>query len=427
MRIFVSCTTDDLGMFRDALCDRPAEWWGTAPGLPVLSSMLDPKAESIPPVDWSIRQASRADLVILLLGEHHGALAEEPDPDHCGMARSRLDAVAAGIPDWSGLREPQRFSYTQWEVLAAMAAGVPVLVFSPDRRSRDEDLQACRRTEEEPWLRDRQACFSRWVRSRHSEDHFANRLDLVNKVRKAILRHQRKRRISRVAMAALAVLLVLCAAAGAAYHWHVSARRARTAGQQADRLRARTLRQKYAVALGGSLAMLGRSSGGAGRPIFEKALVGLGMPQNQVDELADEYNRLDGAALDSGLDPAGLQVGTARLGENVLTRLNVIRPAPAGHIEFGRSATDLLLLLRFWDVRRDQGVLLSAGRDSLDRFQAACGGVELPEQARRRAVGIAARDLGVPARRVAAAHAVLECLSAYEMEPPASGRPKETE
>jgi hypothetical protein len=427
VRIFVSCTTDDLGMFRDALCDRPAEWWGTASGLPEFSSMHDAKAESISPVDWSIRQASRADAVVLLLGRHHGSLAETPDPRHCGMADSRLQAVAKGIVGWREVREPRRFSYTQWEVLAAMAARVPILVFSPDHRSSDKDLQACRENTEADWLQDRQSRFSQWLRSRVSEDYFANRLDLVNKVRRAILRRQRTRRLFRAAMAIGGALVVVGIGGAAAHEWRVSAERSRVETQQARRVQEESLRHKYAVALGGAMAMLGRSSAGAARPVFEKALISLGLPQSQVADLSEEYNRLDGAAVDDRLDPAGFLAGKARLEEKALVRLNVIQPALAAYIAFGQSATELLLLLRFWDSPSDRNALVPAARDSLLRFQDICGRVEIPEELKRRAGSVRASDLGAQEQRAALAKLLVQCLALYEMEPSALGQPKETE
>jgi len=427
MRVFVSCTTSELGMFRDALCDRPAEWWGTAPRRPELSSMTDAKAESIPPVDWSIRQAAKADLVVLLLGQHHGAMAEAPDARHCGVEEPRLRAAADGIAGWDEVNEPHRFSYTQWEVLAAVAARVPILVFSPDRRSSDDDLHACRQNEEAAWLQDRQGCFCRWVRSRYSEDHFANRLDLVNKVRKAILRQQQRRRVSRVIAAIVALLVVIGTAWGIAQKWQASADRSRAEYQQADRLQAEKRRQKYAVALGGSLAMLGRSSAGAGRPIFEKSLVGLGLPQNQVGELSDEYNRVDASVQGDHIDTLGFQARKASLGQKAIIRANVVRPIPASHVEFGQSATELLLLIQFWGAQPDQDALLLAARDALARFQAACGRVELPEDVREEVAATKVSGLNVPEQRVDVAQLVLRCLRPYEMEPPISGRQKETE
>lgn len=426
MRIFVSCTTDDLGMFRDALCDRPEDWWGSARGLPQFSSMKDAKAESIPPVDWSIREASRADLLVLLLGQHHGALAEAPDPRHCGVRSSRLQAAAESMAGWSDLSEPRRFSYTQWEVLAAIAAHVPILVFSPDRKSNDKDLQACRRITEAEWLQKRQAHFSQQVRSRYAEDHFANRLDLINKVRKAILRYRRKRRVSRVAMAAFGLLVIAGAVGGVAREWRTSAERARSESRRAYQSRQQLLHHKYAVAVGGALAMLGHSSVGAGRPVLEKALFGLGMPQNQVGELSAEYNSLDGAVYEGRLDPAGFQAGKSQLGAKVLARLNVIRPALAGYIEFGQSAADLLLLLRFWDAQPNREALLPTAQAALRRFEAACGQVPLPDQLQRRVRSLHPSDLAVPEQRAAAVRTVRQCMNLYEMAPAAPDHEKES-
>lgn len=418
MRIFVSCTTDDLGIFRDTLCEKAAEWWGDMLGLPQFSSMLDAKAESIPPVDWSIRQASRADLMVLLLGQHHGSLAEMPDAHRCGMENLSTEAMVKDIVGWSEVREPHRFSYTQWEVLAAVASHVPILLFSPDRRSNDEDLWACRQDNEPEWLKDRHACFSRWVRSRYTEDHFANRLDLANKVRKAIQRRQRKRCAWRVAVAMLALMVATFVARSIARDWRASTDRMRTEKRQADQLQVDVLRHKYAVALGGALAILGRSSVGAGRPVFERALVGLGMPQSQVGELSGEYNRMDEEVQNKRLDSAGFLESKTRLGEKAVMRLNVIKRVPAHYVEFGQSTTELLLLLQFWDMHPDRASFLSAIRDGLVRVQTACEQVELAEELRRRVESAKLSDLEVPENRTAIQKLMQQCLGEYEMDPP---------
>ncbi len=418
MRVFISCTTDGMGLFRDAVCDRPIDWWGDAPRLPEFSSMLDAKAESIPPVDWSIRQAAGSDLLVLLLGEHHGAMAEAPDPRRCGVPIERLKAVRQSIPGWSDVDDPTRLSYTQWEVLAAVAAQVPVLVFSPDRRSDDEDLQACRSGHEPAALRQRQACFGRWIRSRCSEDHFANRLDLVNKVRKAILRHHRRRRARRAVRVALVLAVAVTAGGVIGHHWYQSAQRERQAAQQADQLQQEMLRRQYAVALGGSLAMLNRSSTGAGRPVFEMALIGLDMPAEQRGQLADEYNRIDDRRANDSAEAEILNAQRARLRRKVLTRLNVIRPAAVGYIDFGQHATELLLLLKHWNDANDEQTLRAVAGDRLTHFQAACDQVALPDDLRRAVMGLNPADLAQSDQRAAAVRLIDECLGRYDMQPP---------
>jgi len=419
MHVFVSCTTNDLGPFRDALCDRPAEWWGDHGGLPEFSSMLDAKAESIRPVDWSIREAARADLLVVLLGQHHGDMARTPDPTACGIDVARLRKVAARISSWREADRPDEFSYTQWEILAGIAAGVPLLLFSPDRRSNDEDLQACQQSTEPAALRNRQARFAAWIRSEYSEDYFGSRHDLINKVRKAIRRHQHKRRFSYGIAFVVVMLLMVAGAAYGIHTWHVAAMRA-------DEMREKTLARQYAVALGGALAMSGHSSAGAGRPILEKALLELGMPPNQVGELASEYNELDKALQDDLLALDEAQARKARFAEKVLTRLDVMRPALTAYVDFGRDATHLLLLLRFWDASTDGAARRHAAQETLRRFRDACNRLELDEATRSPATSLTTQDLEDPRQRAAASDAVLRCLGVYELEINGMGLDTET-
>jgi hypothetical protein len=97
------------------------------------------------------------------------------------------------------------------------------------------------------------------------------------------------------------------------------------------------------------------------------------------------------------------------------------------YIEFGQSTTELLLLVRFWDEQPDHQALLLTARDNLVRFQAACREVELAEECRQRVESVKVSDLDRPEQRALVAGLVMQCLSVYDMEPPGSGQPKETE
>jgi len=378
VNVFVSCTSKDLGRFRDEICDRPHEWWGEAQNVPVFRCMGDAKAEDVPPVDWSIREAARADVLVLLLGRHHGALAEEPDGENAGIDVRRLRDLMQNVAGWQEVPQPTRFSYTQWEILAAEAAGVPLLVYSPDRDSTDDDLRPYREcaASEEDWLEHRQTIFANWVRSRTTEDHFRNRTDLLNRVRTGLQRQQRQLRRRRMGILAGAGLAILLAVVLAGYFVHRVAVEQQQEQAQAARIERERRQQASAVALGSSLAMLGQSSAGGARPVFEESLGQLGLPPNQVKELCDQYAALDGAVLDRRL---AYDAALADLRPLVMTRVRIVageRPIP--YIRFGYDLSYLKLILQFWEDLASQHEILPAARDALLGLQQTAASTELP-------------------------------------------------
>lgn len=416
MKVFVSCTTSDLGSFRDVIGDNPHEWWGSERDVPQFRSMNDAKAEAIPPVDWSIREAVGSDMIVLLLGRQHGCLAEDPTPRHSGVAIDRLRSFSERIDGWASVEDHTRFSYTQWEVLAAVAQKVPILIFSPDRRSKDNDLRPYWDGvhEQEGALQHRHELFCQWIRSRSVEDHFQSRADLLNKVRAAVKRQQMRRGLRRAALAILLLLLAASAAAGVAYHQHREAVR-----QEHHRNQTRqVLRQKLGVALGSSMAMLRQSSTGAARAVFERSLSELGVPANQVRELCQKYSSLDGSVRGDHLGYDDFQRAKANLQASVLTQVKVMvgeRPVP--YVKFGYDLTHLLLLLRFWEElpARSQGV--STAKERLESLQSSAGPIALPAELARKIQTMDAATFSSSDGRKAAMEVVETTLRLYDMQP----------
>ena len=404
-RVFVSCTSKGLAGFRAVLCERPESWWPNGRSRPQLLSMLDDKATPDPSVDWSIREASRADLVVLLLGKHHGEVAEvTPDAAKCGADPSRLLDTMLGIPGWREVSHQERLSYTQWEVLAAEAAHVPILVFCPDRGSTHPDLEHYRREPpESEALAERQEVFDAWVQERRTADHFRNSVDLTCKVRTAILRRRRAYLWARVLVALALGLLVL---SGLCVWREVAERAQREVAER--RLR------KHAVELGCALGMLGCASEAA-KPLLERALRDLGMLPNQAAETYGEFVRLNSDVRKRRLDRDALAEGKARLARKVRDQMAVIRPGALRHIEFGQGAVELELLLRFWETlptgRQVRASLLVV---RLRRFQRACARADVGDRMRRRAALLDATVLSKSdSRRSEARQTVLECLAQY--------------
>jgi hypothetical protein len=435
VNVFVSCTTRGLGPFRDVVCNSPQDWWGDADA-PRFLSMADAKAAPIPPVDWSIREAAAADLLVLLLGRHHGELAGEPDPTHSRVSPEDLRGLLKDLPAWQKVSRPEQFSFTQWEVLAARQRGVPILVFAPDRDSTDEDLRAYREmADADPeWAQLRQECFAAWVRSWTTEDHFRSRADLLNKVRKAVKRQRRGRRLRRVGglVAAGLVVVGLLLSALLLYHRHREARQeqdrqaARQREQEEQRAlqegRARRLRNS-AVAVGAAVAMVGQSSQGAGQPLFERSLETLGFPPNQVREFCQEYVTLEQAVRSGRLDYDSFQTRRQKLLGTIKGRLRVLSgDRYVAYVGFGHDLFSLLLLCSYWDQLGRRGDVRTAAGERLNSVQEAAAEMPLPPALTARLRALEDSAMARPAEREAAFQTLKETLSYFDMEPDGSNR-----
>ena len=404
MKVFVSCATKEFRAFRDLLCDHPERWWGAKRGVPQFRSMADPKAAPIPAVDWSVREAASADVLILLLGRRHGALAEEPNARNCRITPERMRQLSKQIEGWQGVESPTRFSYTQWEVLAAMSRGVPILVFSPDINSKDPDLESVAEGEEEPQaLRDRQERFCRWVRPQFTEDHFCDRTDLINKVRAALKRQVRRRLIWHILVAAAVVLLLAGASAALAIQRHQARKQ---------------LERNLAVAVGASLAMLGQSTGGAGKVLFEQSLGELGLPANQVRELYEEYSRLEQSVRTKQASYDVFLKARDNLRTSVLTRCKVLLGGRLTvYVDFGCNLIHLILVLQNWDLLQCQGGPGSTAAEDLACLQERAGEMDLPGGLAERILAINAAEFARSEGRRAAISVLEEARRHYDMKP----------
>ena len=303
--------------------------------------MADVK-DPIPPVDWSIREASTSDVLIALLGRLHGEIADEPNPKHSKMNTNRMRKLAEEIPGWKDVAEPDKFSYTQWEVLAAVSSGRKVLLFSPDSYSTDEDLKDILQSDlEEPVaLQYRHEFFCRWIRSRSAEHHFQDRSDLLNKVREALKRLMKIRLLLSWAFLFM-VVLVLAFSAIYSYRYY-------TGKKKEEAL----LRQKsFAFALGCSVAMIGQSTQNIGGTAFEKSLAGLDFPSNQIRELVAEYDLLERSVDSDEMTFQEFEKAKDDLTKRINARSFVLGGEECLPLcKFGQDVCQLRLFLNFWDT-----------------------------------------------------------------------------
>jgi len=176
------------------------------------------------------------------------------------------------------------------------------------------------------------------------------------------------------------------------------------------------VRQKLCVALGSSMAMIGWSSSGAGRVVFEHSLGQLGFPSNQIRDLCKQYGFLDESAIANGLTYNGLQNAKEQLRASVLTRVSVMAGAQsASHIKFGYTLTQLLLLLRFWNELENESV--STMKDRVESLQESANDVSLPYELAQKIQAMDAAKLSNDVYRMAMIEDLEEILNLYDMEP----------
>lgn len=310
------------------------------------------KASVLSPGEWSIEQALSANVLVLLLSKRHGGTAPltvEQLPK--GVDRRRLQNLIASIPGWGQVRDPHLFSFTQWEVLAAMAAGKPVLVFTPNLASPDSDLRTLKEPgDEEEWLLKRQELFVNWVSSRMTGDLFESRADLVSKVKLALERLRKRGRFWQY-LGALGLILVAILT-GVFYQRHLQVEQ-----------------QKARVLLGLSISLMGQDSTDAASAVFDMALARLDYPDG-----TEEGWRQDYAAYRSQIGSAP-EKARAIQGEfmNRVAKKSALLSAdrPGDQIKFGYDSGVCILALRNWDHpgRRREDLLVqhwASLQDGLD-------------------------------------------------------------
>jgi len=358
--------------------------------------------------------------LILLLGRYHGGLAEEPTAANCHVNIEKLRALAQGIQGWHEVRDRTRFSYTQWEVLAAVAARVPVLVYTPDRESSDEDLRSLRRSteKEERWLELRQEQFAAWVRGRFTEDHFKSRTDLLNRLRAGVRRMEARRWLWRgIALLVVAAAILLGSAISVLWLKQTQ-HRVRQEQEEAAARDARVYQQKLAVAAGGALAMLGQDSKGTSGALFEKALQELGFPANQVHKLSEAYGELERSVHNGLLSYGDFERQKIELRSGVCAQLNVLGGrSPPVHLNFGYELHRLLLVLRFWDRLVLQGDVQGTSQECLTSLKEHLRDIEIGEHQAAEVRALRSSDFADGVRRKVAIAVIEELLQQFDMEP----------
>lgn len=213
MNVLVCSTSGDLHPYREHLCEKVGEWWTNRKTCPTIRTMDNAAPDSKNPVNWSIQQVIQADAVLLLLGKRHGDLANDPDLEQCGLSPDKMRERILLDSAWQKVQEPRRFSFTQWEALAALAANKPLFVFTPDKNSKDVDLQHYWQysTEEGEEKLQRQKAFAAWVDGQTRVAPFESRSDLGMKARECLENLLRRRNMFRVAASFLAAMVVVAA------------------------------------------------------------------------------------------------------------------------------------------------------------------------------------------------------------------------
>lgn len=409
MKVFVSGATDDMGEFRRLICTEPAKWWGKPRGVPELCSMLDAKAEAIPPIEWSMREAARADVLVLLLGNCHGALAETPPTgSDSGLDIDQVRARMQDAPNWDSVDKPAELSYTQWEILAAMTAGVPILIFSPDRKSKDADLSHVREAsaDQDPSLTRRQEVFGQWLRSGLVEDHFASRTDLLNKVRTGLNRLQRRRflRYGSWVVAGLLIVAAACAYFGGGGD---------PPPKKDKQERAAAAHRKMAFATGSALAMLGQSSTGVGATVFEHSLKSLRLGDNDIQSLCHRYK---------ALVPGRQEQELKTLRQDVIGKILVLLgPSVSERVNLGFSTIRLVILLNSWEQLAAQGDVKAASKELVALLRSSAQKSQLDAEMQRELAKLDPEQFARSAYRKSAAAVISKVVAIHDMEPAASG------
>ena len=178
------------------------------------------------------------------------------------------------------------------------------------------------------------------------------------------------------------------------------------------------LRQKLAVALGSSLALLGLSTGGAGKPLFEQSLKELGLPDNQIRELYTKYTQLDEEIRTRRLSKQEIQKALADLRSSAITRVTVLDGNQSVvYIQLGEDLTCLLLVLRGWDRWPVSGDLIGTTQICLISLQRSVPDLDLPERLIKDIQSMRETTFNRNEDRIAAAAVFEKVLDYYDMEP----------
>jgi len=339
-RIFVSSTTKDLEAYRGALCQ--AGWWGQGK-VPEFWSMDSPKAVGMTPLAWSIQQGLEADIVVALVGDRHGGLAEIRD-DQIAVDWEQMRSLGESIPGWDTVLHPSKFSYTQWEILAALAGKAELLLFCPDDKVRHQFADQPGLAEVD-WKRERQRLFADWARSRVTFDEFSGELDLAIKVREAIIRALKREGRGQNGLRAAVALLAASLALVGFGQWR-SLREAREA--------------KGMVLLGTSLAMVGQSDDDVFLPVMDRAFQRIDLPLATEQGFREDFISLNRQIRQAPFQASDYQVTQLR---KLRTQVSLHRESDIGeavalgyHLAVCRFAIDHQpgsVLAAHWAVARD--------------------------------------------------------------------------
>ena len=289
-----------------------------------------PKASHLPPDKWSIEQANAADVLVVLLGCRHGGLAElEFDELPKSIPCRKLERLVEQINGWEDVREPGKFSYTQWEVLTALSQGKPVLAFEPNLKSTDHDLKLLGEPNEETWLQDRQRKFVNWLSLRVTGDRFDSRSDLIGKVKKALERLQKKRRYLR-----LSLVLMLVIGVSAAWGYH--------------RVEAEAKENRAHVLLGMAVSLMGQDRSRATTAVLDVALEHLEYPADSEASWHREYESSYSQIIENPGQALQIQ---GKFLKDVQKKVQILADtASAERLQFGYDFGVCVLVLRNWDT-----------------------------------------------------------------------------
>lgn len=186
------------------------------------------------------------------------------------------------------------------------------------------------------------------------------------------------------------------------------------------------LEHKYSVALGECLALLGRSSQGVARPIFERCLDRLGLPANQIRDLYREYGSLDEYGLSGQLSRDDFERSRANLQASVRARVGVM----AGHdavvySDFGYNLARLMLLCQFRESRQPGMEQASSAAKFVASLKESARQVELPDRLRGYIDKMSPDELVHVSSRETMAKVLSETLDLFEIDPLLSHDQKE--